>query len=146
MIHHLEDVYGKPKVAHIGTWTKLSVLQGIKDFARVLDIPFVEANSMNQELKKIMSKPQAKFKDFDALKEEDPKAYEKFHEYEEKYPEVFRLARKFEGSCRQYGIHASGILVTPVDVTDVVPTRRDSESGDTVTLYTGVELEEIGCI
>lgn len=146
LIHHLEEKYGKPKVAHIGTWTKESVLTGIKDFARVLNVPFEESNTITTELGKLVDKPQAKFKDYDEMEEYNPDGFKKYKEYESKYPEIFRLARRFEGCCRQFGTHASGVLVTPVNVTDVVPTRKDPKTGDVVTLYTGVELEEAGCI
>lgn len=141
MIKHFEETYGKPKVSHIGTWAVLSVLSGIKDFARVLNVPFADANNLTKELQKIMDKPQAKFKDYDALKESSPDSYKIFQELEKKFPEVFRLTRKFEGCCRQYGVHASGVLVMPIDVNDMFPTRMDTKTGDIVTLYTGTELE-----
>ena len=141
MIKHFEETYGKPKVSHIGTWAVLSVLSGIKDFARVLNVPFADANNLTKELQKIMDKPQAKFKDYDALKESSPDSYKTFQKLEKKFPEVFRLTRKFEGCCRQYGVHASGVLVMPIDVNDMFPTRMDTKTGDIVTLYTGTELE-----
>lgn len=146
LIKHLEEKYGRPKVAHIGAWISVSILTGIKDFGRVLRADFVEMNHLTKELQKLVTIPQAKFKHYDALEESDPEAFKKFKELEEKYSEIFRLARKFEGACRQYGTHASGVLVTPVDVTDVFPTRKDTESGVTITLYTGVEIEDVGGI
>lgn len=146
MIKHFEELYGKSHVAHIGTWTMLTVLSGIKDFCKVFEIPFMEANILTKELQKLMDKPQAKFKDYEALKDEAPSNYEKFKELESKYSNVFRLARKFEGCCRQYGVHASGVLVCPEEVNEYFPTRVDTKNGDTVTLYTGVELEEAGGI
>lgn len=146
MIKHFEEVYGKSHVAHIGTWTMLSVLSGIKDFAKVLEIPFVESNELTKALQKLIDKPQAKFKDYDKMEEDAPENYIKFKELENKYVEVFRLTRKFEGCCRQWGVHASGVLVTPVEVNDYFPTRVDKKTGDVITLYTGVELEQLSAI
>lgn len=146
MIKHFENTYGKSKVAHIGTWAMLSVLSGIKDFARVLGVPFEESNNITKKLQEIMDKPQAKFKDYDALKEDAPEKYSIFADLENKYSKIFGLTRKFEGCCRQYGTHASAVLVMPIVVNDMFPTRVDQNTGDTITLYTGVELEEKHCI
>ena len=146
MIKHFEDVYGKSHVAHIGTWTMLSVLSGIKDFCKVLDIPYAESDKLSKDLQKLLDKPQAKFKDYDALQEDSPENYKKFKELENKYAAVFRLTRKFEGCCRQWGIHASGVLVSPAEVNDYFPTRVDKSTGDVVTIFTGTELEELNGI
>ena len=45
----------------------LSVLSGIKDFCKVLDIPYAESDKLSKDLQKLLDKPQAKFKDYDAL-------------------------------------------------------------------------------
>ena len=55
------------------------------------------------------------------------------------------MARAFEGTPRQMGVHASGILVTPMPVTDMFPARID-KNGIAVSLYTGPQLEELGTV
>lgn len=146
LIKHLEEKYGRPQVAHIGTWTTESILSGIKDFGKVLRADYTEMNTLTKELQKLVSTPQAKFKHYDELAETNPEGYKTFKGFEETYAEIFRLARKFEGACRQYGTHPSGVLVTPIDVADVFPTRKDTTSGITITLYTGTEVEDTGGI
>lgn len=145
IIEHFEDKYGKDHVAHIGTYSGLGVKSGIKDVGRVLEIPFNEVNEVNKQLDEILTKPSVKFEDFDKLKEEDPQGYKQFHALEEQYPELFRLARRFEGVYRQVGVHASGVLVTPMPVTDLFPTRV-AKDGTTVTLYTGSQLEDLNAL
>ncbi len=145
-IRHLEDVYGNDHVAYIGTWTAESAYSGIKDFARVLDLPFDESNAINKSLQEIIDTPGVKFEDFDALKETDPIGYKKFAALEDRYANIFRLARKFEGCYRQWGTHASGILVMPQPITDMFPVRLDSKTGAVVTLYTGTQLEACGSV
>lgn len=148
VIHHLEEYYGAQNVCHIGTYTQISVKSGIKDVGRVLSIPFETMNNISKELDKILDIPQPKFKDFDALKDSDNenerKAWEEFNKLESENAEIFRLARKFEGLKRNFGVHASGILVTPIEVTDVTPIRV--ADGVRVSLYTGPELEEINAV
>ena len=148
VIHHLEEYYGAQNVCHIGTYTQISVKSGIKDVGRVLSIPFETMNNISKELDKILDIPQPKFKDFDALKDSDNenerKAWEEFHKLESENAEIFRLARKFEGLKRNFGVHASGILAMPVPITDMVPLRiADSVR---VSLYTGPEVESCGLI
>lgn len=151
VIVHLEEYYGKEKVAHIGTYTTMGVKSGLKDVGRVLDMPFDLVN--NQICKKIdeinIDKTTPTFKDYDSLKDgndNEQKQWVEFNKLEKQNKELFRLARAFEGIPRNFGVHASGILVTPCDVNDYVPTRLDKNTGVTITLYTGPQLEEYNFI
>lgn len=147
VIKHLEDVYGKDHVCHIGTWGEESIYTAIKDFARVFNYPPSIPDKINKELQALVNEdPNACFKLFDSLEENDPDAYKKFKKLEKEYSEVFRLARKFEGTIRQWGTHASGVIACPKSLLGLVPTRVDKKTGDTVSLFTGTELEEIGII
>lgn len=151
VIVHLEEYYGKEKVAHIGTYTTMGVKSGLKDVGRVLDMPFDLVN--NQICKKIdeinIDKTTPTFKDYDSLKDgndNEQKQWIEFNKLEKQNKELFRLARAFERIPRNFGVHASGILVTPCDVNDYVPTRLDKNTGVTITLYTGPQLEEYNFI
>lgn len=151
VIVHLEEYYGKEKVAHIGTYTTMGVKSGLKDVGRVLDMPFDLVN--NQICKKIdeinIDQTTPTFKDYDSLKDgndNEQKQWVEFNKLEKQNKELFRLARAFEGIPRNFGVHASGILVTPCDVNDYVPTRLDKNTGVTITLYTGPQLEEYNFI
>lgn len=142
---HLEDYYGASHVAHIGTYTIMGVKSGLKDIGRVLEIPFDTMNNITKQIDEILDVPQPKFKDFDILKDSDNanerESWKKFNKLEEDNHEIFRLARKFEGLHRNFGVHASGILAMPIPVNDMVPTRI--ADGVRVCLYTGPELEEL---
>lgn len=150
VIEHFEDYYGKDHVAHIGTITTEGVKSGITDIGRVLSLPIAEVKGITKKIDEIMGgAPGYTFKDLDALaesnKDADKENYKTFHEIEERYPELFRLARAFEGTPRNTGVHASGVLVTPAPVTDVTPIIYD-KNGIAVTLYSGPQLEEFGFI
>lgn len=124
----------------------MGVKSGLKDVCRVLDVNFTEANNISKEIDGLLDKPQPKFSDFDAMKEShlpnDRTAWKKFDAIEQQYPEVFRLARRFEGVPRQMGTHASAILVTPHPVTDSIPVMINKD-GYKVTLFTGEQIEEL---
>jgi DNA polymerase-3 subunit alpha len=147
VIEYFEEKYGKENVSHIGAWSALGVASGIKDFAKVLGVSYVESNNLTKALSDIpIDLEKSTFKDYDDLKETAPEIYKTFEELENKYKEVFRLARKFEGCMRHLGVHASGVLITPCPISDVVPLRKDKKTGTIITLYTGVEVEELGLV
>jgi len=60
--------------------------------------------------------------------------------------ELFRLARKFEHLKRNFGIHASGVLILPFAATQIVPIRIDKDTGVAITFFTGTEVEELNCV
>lgn len=147
VIQYLKDKYGEDCVSFIGTYTELGVKNGLKDVGRVLGVDYSTMDILSKKVTEWTDDaPSIKFKDLDKLHEgndKDKQSYIEFKEYEAKYPEIFRLARVFEGTPRNQGVHASGILVTPMPINDIFPTRLDDE-GNLVTLYTGPVCEELG--
>lgn len=140
VIQHLEDVYGRACVAHIGTVTVLKVKSAIKDVCRVLGVDFKSSLQISKIIDNLETDPNLSFKMIDGWKEEAPDKYQQIQELEEKYPEVFRYARLFEGIPRQMGVHASGILVTPMPVSDMFPVRYID--GTAITLWTGTQVDQ----
>jgi len=122
----------------------MGVKNGLKDVGRVLDINFGDINRLNKRIDTWTNIPTLKFKHLDELQQTNKSAWKEFKDYEKKYPELFRLARRFEGTPRNIGIHASGILVTPMPVNSLFPTRI--KDGTIVTLYTGSQLEDFRAI
>ena len=142
VIKHLEDLYGEECVSHIGTYTEMGVKNGLKDVGRVLRVDFSTMNLISKTITELTDDaPGIKFKHLDKLEEDDPAKYQAFKSLENQYPEIFRLARRFEGTKRNFGVHASGILVTPTPINDIFPTRKDPKTGVKVTLYTGPQVE-----
>lgn len=148
VIKFLQDDYGIEFVASIGTVSEFGVKSGLKDVCRYYEIPFGESNEITGKISEWFDKPDLSFKDIDKLAESedvnDKNIYSEYCELENKYKEVFRLARKFEGIAKNVGIHASGVLVTPAPINDYVPTRV--VDGLAVTLYSGTTLEQLNFI
>lgn len=148
VIEYLENKYGKTNVCRIGTFTALKVKSGLKEVGRTLEYDFPTMNGITKQIDEFSDNPDLQFKHLDKLKDGDAKdraIWAKFNALEEQYPELFRLARRFEGVPKNAGIHASGTLITPMPISDILPTRTTKE-GLTVTLNTGVQLEDIGFI
>lgn len=139
----MEHKYGEECVSHIGTYTEMGVKNGLKDVGRVLRVDFSIMNTISKAITELTDDaPSIKFKDLDKLQEEDNTRYLAFKNIENQYPDLFRLARKFEGTKRNFGVHASGLLVTPTPINNIFPTRFDPKSGVKVTLYTGPQVED----
>lgn len=148
VIGHLQEKYGYANVAHIGTITFMGVKSGIKDFGRIFRQNFDMLNKITADLDEIMDYvPSYKFKHIDklGLDEKYKEKYERFKALEAEHAELFRLARKYEGTPRNSGVHASGILVTPVPVSDVFPTRI-AEDGTQACLFTGEQLDRFNAL
>lgn len=148
VIEYLQNKYGHECVAHIGTYTEMGVKSGLKDVGRALGIDYMIMDEITKKVDTWSDNPSLKFKDLDELadstRENDKAAYAEFKSYESRHAELFRIARKFEGTKRGYGVHASGVLITPMPVSDLFPTRY--KDGITITLYTGVQLEDLKAI
>lgn len=127
----------------------MGVKSGLKDVGRVLRVDFGELNRVTKKIDEILDIPSLKFKDLDDLKtstdSNERSAWKEFNKIEKDNEELFRLARRFEGTPRNMGIHASGILVTPDPVDEIIPLRI-AKDGTRVTMYTGVQLEDLGYI
>lgn len=145
LIDHLKDYYGDDHVAYVGTYTTYGIKNSLKDICRVFGVSFEESNQISKQLDTCLPKIGASFADCDAMQESDPDKWKIFHEIEEKYPDFFRTARKFEGIPRNSSAHASAILVTPEPITTWFPVHYDSE-GAALTYYDGHECEECGAV
>ena len=134
--------YGHDNVSSVGTLTVMGVKNGVKDVMRVLDYSFAESNNVSKALDEIYDEPDLSFEKLDSFKESDPVLYKKYLGLESQYPEVFRLARKFNGCVRNMGVHAGGIVITPTIINDTFPTR--TEKGRKVTVWEKNTVEKAG--
>lgn len=126
----------------------MGVKNGLKDVGRVFGLDFATSNYISKTIDEINDKPGAGFKDFDAMESSenpaDREAWKKFRDLEDEHRELFRLARAFEGTPRNTGVHASGILVTPGPISDYFPTHVVNDVA--VTYFTGPQCESCSAI
>ena len=134
VIDYMEHKYGLENTCQVGTWTMVGVKNGLKDVARVLDLPFAEANELTKNFDDGIT-----WKDIDNMEGEEKKAIDLL---EEKYAEIFRVARALDGVKRNCGVHAGGFIATPMEVNNFVPTR--TSKGRKVSMWDKNEVEEAG--
>ena len=134
VIDYMEHKYHMENTCQVGTWTMVGVKNGLKDVARVLDLPFAEANELTKNFDDGIT-----WKDIDSMEGEEKKAIDLL---EEKYSEIFRVARKLDGVKRNCGIHAGGFIAAPELINTFVPTR--TANGRKVSMWDKNEVEDAG--
>jgi DNA polymerase-3 subunit alpha len=139
VIDYVVDKYGKNQVAQIITYGSMAARTSIQDVGRVLDMPLSEVNA----LKKLV--PETLGITLKMAIEQVPELAEIYKSKELKGI-VLREAEKLEGSVRNTGVHAAGIIIAPDDLTNIVPVATAKDSDLLVTQYDGRVIEDAGVI
>ena len=131
---YLAERWGEDNVAAIATYGVFKPKSVVKDVARVFQVPFDETNSVTPF--------------FETL--EELQSTDKGKTFIKKYPEVLPIAKKLEGRIRNTGIHAAGMVVSSVPLTDICPveTRKGTagEGRAPVTSFDMEDAESVGLI
>ncbi len=157
VIDWVVDKYGKNQVAQIVTFGTMAARSSIKDVARVLDLPLADSNRIaslvpekpGTKLAKLFTKSEKELgEDFNA---DDMANIRLLREIAEKSAgdteyDVIQQARKLEGSVRNTGIHAAGVIIAPKDLTECIPICTSKESPLWVTQFDGSVVESAGML
>lgn len=152
VMEYVIDKYGASQVAQIITYGTMAAKSSIRDTARVLDLPLFEADKIaklipNMKLAKIFSLEEKALKS--TLK---PDEYEKVAELKNLAnaknlsAETIEQAIVLEGSLRNTGIHACGVIITPDDITNFVPVATAKDSDLYVTQFDNSVVESAGLL
>ena len=144
--------YGANQVAQIITYGTMAAKSSIKDTARVLDLPLFEADKIaklipNLKLAKIFNLDEKSLRG--VLRADE---YEKVAELKDLAEskslsaETIQQARILEGSLRNTGIHACGVIITPDDITNYVPVAMAKDSDLYVTQFDNSVVESAGLL
>jgi len=139
VIDYVVDKYGKNQVAQIITYGSMAARTSIQDVGRVLDMPLSDVTA----LKKLV--PETLGINLKTAIEQVPELQAIYKSADLKGI-VLREAEKLEGSVRNTGVHAAGIIIAPYDLTDIVPVATAKDSDLLVTQYDGRVIEDAGVI
>ncbi len=135
IIKWVVEKYGKMNVAQIITYSVLGGKSAIKDAGRVLDLPIPDTNNIAKLIPSVPGMNIAKaFAKIDKLAPEDKVLVEEMKAILEspndaRYP-VLSSAQKMEGCIRNTGIHACGVIITPEDISNLVPITTAAKDAD----------------
>ena len=139
VIDYVVDKYGKNQVAQIITYGTMAAKMAIKDVARVTELPLPDANAL---AKLVPERPGITLsKAYDEVSE--LKAIKKGNDNRGR---VLSLAEKLEGSVRNSGIHAAGVIIAPDDLTEYIPVCTSKDSDLLVTQFDGKVIEDAGML
>ncbi len=136
VIRYVEDKYGKENVAQIITFGTMQAKAAIRDVARVLDIPYAEADRMAKLVPAGMKLAPAIRTDprLKELLDSDPQA-----------KKVAEISIAIEGTSRHASTHAAGVVISSGRITEHVPLYRNS-NGDITTQFPMKDIDKIGLI
>jgi DNA polymerase-3 subunit alpha len=131
--------YGKDNVAQIITFGTMKAKMALKDVGRVLSVPLPKVN----EIAKLI--PEDLNITLDKALEKDLEL-KTLYEADEEVARLFDLARKLEGSIRNTGIHAAGIIISGSPLTDLIPICNAKDSEMPVTQLSMKPVEAVGML
>ena len=157
VIDYVIDKYGQNQVAQIVTYGTMAAKMSLRDVGRVMNVPLPDVdrvaktfpNHLKAKLKNVLANgdvdPKLKGK---LNSEELEKAY-RFRELAEGDDDIgkmIRTAKKLEGSVRNTGIHACGVVITPDEITKYVPVKTDKGSNMLVSQFDNSVAEDAGLL
>ncbi len=160
VIDYVVQKYGQNQVAQIITYGTMAAKMSIKDVARVMDLPLADANNLvklvpdkpGTDLNRVMFAPTdgpKSLKDKEGYGSDDMENIKKLREIyagDDLQAKVLKEAVVLEGSVRNTGIHAAGIIIAPHDLTDILPVATAKDSPLWVTQFEGNIIEDAGVI
>ena len=153
VIEYVIKKYGESQVAQIITYGTMAAKSSIRDTARVLDLPLNDADRIaklvpnNAKLSAIFETNQKELRN-----KFRPDDLERINQLlmiansENLESETIKQARVLEGSLRNTGIHACGVIITPDDITNFVPIAVAKDSELNVTQFDNAVVEQAGLL
>ncbi|PCE66089.1 DNA polymerase III subunit alpha [Sediminicola luteus] len=153
VMEYVINKYGANQVAQIITYGTMAAKSSIRDTARVLDLPLQDSDRIAKlipdmsKLAKIFGKTEAELK-AKFRSEEIEKINELLNiaEGADLEADTVNMARILEGSVRNTGIHACGVIITPDDITKFVPVSLAKDSDLYVTQFDNSVVESAGLL
>ena len=141
VIQYCTDKYGIDRVANIATFGKMMAKNAVRDVARVLEVPYSEADRMA----KLVPDPnqgrhiplRVSLENHQDLK----------HEYETNptAKTVYDFAMQLEGTIRNHGVHACGVVIAPDDLVKYLPLEM-AQKGVVATQVPMGQVEDLGLL
>ncbi len=144
VLQYVREKYGENSVAQIVTFGTMAAKAAIKDVGRVLDVPLERVNRLTAMVPKVLNISLE-----DSLKQSPDLRRE--YENDTDVHKLIDIAMKLEGTNRNAGTHAAGVVIADGPITDFVPvqriTRKDGKEGVVITTqWVMGDLEKVGML
>jgi DNA polymerase-3 subunit alpha len=153
VIKYVTEKYGKERVAQIITFNRMTSKAVLKDVARVLNIPYADADKMAKMIPVVRGKP-TKLSVMISDKTPAPEfknTYETavYHDPETGQEVTAKqwldMAMRIEGTNKTFGVHAAGVVISAEPLDQIVPLQKNND-GSVITQYFMEDLESLGLL
>jgi DNA polymerase-3 subunit alpha len=153
VIQYVIDKYGANQVAQIITYGSMAAKSAIKDAGRALDLPFDEADRLTKSVPDNSSLPVLLDSDDAAIREkfrnedyDKAVALREMAKGTDLKAATLQQAKVLEGSLRNTGIHACGVIITPSDIRELIPVATAKDSAMWTTQFDNAVVESAGLL
>lgn len=141
VIQYCVEKYGSDRVANITTFGKMAARAAVRDVARVLQVPYGDADRLAKLIPAPVQGRHIPLKrsivdDIDLRKEYEASPVAK---------QVIDYAIRLEGTIRSHGVHAAGVVIAPDDIVKFAPLEM-SQKGVVATQYPMGPVEDLGLL
>lgn len=141
VIAYCTEKYGADRVANIVTFGKMAARAAVRDVARVLQVPYAEADRFS---KMIPPPVQGRHIPLKVSVVQDPDLKREY-ETNPTAKLVFDYAMRLEGTIRSHGVHAAGVVIAPDSIVKFAPLEM-AQKGVISTQYSMGPVEELGLL
>jgi DNA polymerase-3 subunit alpha len=140
VLNWVVEKYGKEKVAHIITFGTMKAKMAIRDIARVEKVPLDVADKLAKLI------PEGPGINFEKAYNEVPELKKYRDNGDEMVRRTLKYAEVLEGSVRQTGLHACGVIIGKDDLLEHIPVCTSKDTDLRVTQYDGDHVESVGML
>ena len=140
VLKYVVNKYGHDKVAHIITFGTMGAKMAIRDVARVQKLPLPDADRL---AKMIPERPGISLSEAYA---EIPELAKEKDSSNKLISQTLKYAEVLEGSVRQTGVHACGIIIGKDSLDNYIPLSTAKDTDLYVTQYEGNHVESVGLL
>ena len=139
VIDHVAELYGRDAVSQIITFGTMAAKAVIRDVGRVLGHPYGFVDRISKLI------PPTPGMTLSKAFEEEPKLPEAYAQDSE-VKDLIDMCRILEGTTRNAGKHAGGVVISPTTITDFAPLYCDDEGNNPVTQFDKNDVEDAGLV
>lgn len=141
VVEYCVKKYGSSRVANIVTFGRMAARGAVKDVARVLEVPYAEADRLSKMVPSLL---QGRHIPLSKSVKEDPDLRQEY-ESNPRSKEVIDYAIRLEGTIRSHGVHACGVVIAPDDLVKYLPLER-AQKGVIATQFPMGDVEDLGLL
>ncbi len=141
VIRHVQEEYGRDRVAQIITFGKLQARAVLRDVGRVLQMPYGQVDRLCKMVPNNPANPVSLAEAIDG----EPRLQEE-RQQDDTVARLLDYALKLEGLYRHASTHAAGVVIGDRPLQELVPLYRDPRSDMPVTQFNMKYVEQAGLV